>query len=135
MRLCWCGVASGMRPGSGSIAMPSCSAAASTYWRLQTASKCLQRTLCVMTGALLWWFNELLKFILKQQCWDRDAYHASKNLPVISACRRITAVPPEHVGGINHCLAVCDRNTELSKVAEDSNALIMRFSSQAQVPC
>jgi hypothetical protein len=43
-------------------------------------------------------------------------------------------VPPEHVGGISHCLAVCDRNTELSKVAEDSNALIMRFSSQAQVP-
>lgn len=48
-------------------------------------------------------------------------------------CRRITAVPPEHVGGISHCLAVCDRNIELSKVAEDSNALIIRFSSEAQV--
>jgi hypothetical protein len=42
-------------------------------------------------------------------------------------------LPPEHVGGIKHCLAVCDRNTDLSKVAEDSDALIIRFSSQAQV--
>jgi hypothetical protein len=42
-------------------------------------------------------------------------------------------VPPEHVGGIEHCLAVCARDTELPKVAEDSDALVMRFSNQAQV--
>ena len=48
-------------------------------------------------------------------------------------CRRITAVPPEHIGGIEHCLAICDRDSELSKVAEDSNGLVIRFSNQTQV--
>lgn len=47
--------------------------------------------------------------------------------------RRISALQPEHVGDIEHCVAVCARDADLSKVAEDSGALVLRFSTADEV--
>ena len=41
---------------------------------------------------------------------------------------------PQHIGDIEHCLAVCSKDADMSKVAEDPSALILRFATAKEVP-
>lgn len=48
-------------------------------------------------------------------------------------CRRITALPPQHIGDIENCLVICPKDADLAKIAEESSALILRFGSAEEV--
>lgn len=54
-------------------------------------------------------------------------------------CRRITALPPQHIGDIENCLVICPKDADLAKIAEESSALILRVGSADEVqhpnPC
>lgn len=47
--------------------------------------------------------------------------------------RRIVRVPPEACGGVQHVVAVCPEGTETARVAQDRDALLLRFASSREV--
>ena len=58
---------------------------------------------------------------------------SSQMTPVTFACRRIAALPPQYIGDIDNCLVVCAKDADLTKIAEDSSALILRCSGTTEV--
>jgi len=48
-------------------------------------------------------------------------------------CRKIIVVPKEHVGGVEHVIAICPHDSEASQVAQSKDCTLLRCKSKEEV--